>query len=133
MPEWYFLPFYAILRSIEFSKLLGVIAMFMAIFVLALLPWLDTSKVRSGQYRPIFKIVFWVWVVNCFVLGWLGSKPAEGGYITAAQISTVLYFAYFVIALPLLGFIEKTKPLPTSILDEVLSKHGHPAASQTIQ
>ncbi len=131
VPEWYFLPFYAILRAITFdigpidSKLGGVLAMFGSIAILAFLPWLDTSKVRSGNFRPLFKIFFWIFAVACVILGWLGSRPAEGGYVLAAQIATAYYFAYFLIILPLLGFIETPKPLPTSITESVLKKsHG---------
>ena len=80
VPEWYFLPFYAILRAIP-DKLLGVLAMFGSIAMLFVLPWLDTSKVRSGTYRPIFKQFFWVFVPVCIGLGYLGSKPPEGGYV----------------------------------------------------
>jgi quinol-cytochrome oxidoreductase complex cytochrome b subunit len=139
VPEWYFLPFYAILRAITFnigpidSKLGGVIAMFASILILAFLPWLDTSKVRSGNYRPMFKIFFWIFVVVAVILGWLGSRPAEGGYVLAAQICTAYYFAYFIIILPLLGFIETPKPLPASITEDVLKRnaggHGHPVGA----
>ena len=121
VPEWYFLPFYAILRAIP-SKLGGVIAMFGAIAVLFFLPWLDSSKVRSGKYRPLFKQFFWVFVGVCVLLGWLGSKPPEGWYVTVSRIATFYYFAHFLIILPVLGLIEKTKPLPASIADAVL---GH--------
>jgi ubiquinol-cytochrome c reductase cytochrome b subunit len=138
VPEWYFLPFYAILRAITFnigpidSKLGGVIAMFASIAILAFLPWLDTSKVRSGRYRPLFQIFFAIFAVVCVILGWLGSKPAEGNYVLYAQIGTAYYFAYFIIILPLLGFIEKPKPLPTSITEAVLAKnggHAHPVGA----
>ena len=84
VPEWYFLPFYAILRAIP-DKLGGVIAMFGSIAVLAFVPWLDTSKVRSAAYRPLYRQFFWVFVVDCVLLGWLGSKPPEGGYVIASQ------------------------------------------------
>ncbi|WP_046866343.1 cytochrome b [Microvirga massiliensis] len=119
VPEWYFLPFYAILRAIP-NKLGGVLAMFSSIAVLAFLPWLDTSRVRSTAYRPVYKQFFWVFVAVTIFLGWLGSKPASGWYVTAAQISTVYYFAHFLIVLPLLGFIERPLPLPSSILESVL-------------
>jgi ubiquinol-cytochrome c reductase cytochrome b/c1 subunit len=128
VPEWYFLPFYAILRSIP-DKLAGVIAMFAAIAVLAFLPWLDTSKVRSAKYRPMYKIFFWIFVVCGVGLGYLGAMPPEGGYVLASRILTVGYFAFFLIVLPLLGLIEKTKPVPATIADAVLAKHG--AASPT--
>jgi ubiquinol-cytochrome c reductase cytochrome b/c1 subunit len=119
VPEWYFLPFYAILRAVP-SKLGGVIAMFGAIAVLYFLPWLDSSRVRSGKYRPLFKQFFWVFVGVCVLLGWLGAKPPEQPYVVIAQIATVYYFAHFLIILPLLGRLEKTRPLPASIAESVL-------------
>jgi ubiquinol-cytochrome c reductase cytochrome b/c1 subunit len=121
VPEWYYLPFYAILRAIP-SKLGGVIAMFGSILILFALPWLDTSKVRSGSYRPIFKGFFWVFAIVCVALGYLGSKPAEGSYVIWSRILTAYYFAHFLIILPLLGLLESPKPLPPSIADDVLSK-----------
>jgi ubiquinol-cytochrome c reductase cytochrome b/c1 subunit len=123
VPEWYYLPFYAILRSIP-NKLAGVVAMFGSILLLAFLPWLDTSRVRSANYRPIYRQFFWVFVLVCIGLGWLGSKPAEGGYVIASRILTALYFIHFLITLPLLGLIEKPLPLPSSITDAVLAKTG---------
>lgn len=119
VPEWYYLPFYAILRAVP-DKLLGVIALFGSILILAFLPWLDTSKVRSARYRPLYRQFFWLFVVVCVLLGWLGAKPAEGIYTILAQVLTVYYFAHFIIILPLLGIFEKTKPLPNSISDSVL-------------
>ena len=121
VPEWYFLPFYAILRAIP-DKLGGVIAMFSAIFVLFLLPWLDTSKVRSATFRPIYKILFWVFLIDAAILGWIGSKPAEGTYILIGRIATSYYFFHFLIVMPLLGYFEKTKPLPSSISKPVLAE-----------
>ena len=112
MPEWYFLPFYAILRAVTFnigpinSKLGGVLAMFGAIAVLFVVPWLDTSKVRSAVYRPCTRIFFWLFAANAIFLGWLGSKPAEGAYIPMMQIATIYYFAFFLVVMPLLGLIE---------------------------
>ncbi|MDP2802407.1 MAG: cytochrome b/b6 [Phreatobacter sp.] len=132
VPEWYFLPFYAILRAITFdinliiftipSKLGGVLAMFAAIAVLAFLPWLDTSKVKSTAYRPMHKQFFWAFVVVCLILGWLGSKPAEYPYTVLSLIFTGLYFAYFLVVLPLLGLFETPRKLPASIADAVLAK-----------
>lgn len=119
VPEWYYLPFYAILRAIP-NKLLGVIALFGSILILMFLPWLDTSRVKSARYRPLFRQFFWIFVAVCLGLGWLGAKPAEGGYVIAARILTAYYFAHFIIILPLLGFFEKTKPLPNSIEESVL-------------
>ncbi|QKV17100.1 cytochrome b N-terminal domain-containing protein [Oricola thermophila] len=130
VPEWYFLPFYAILRAITFnigpidSKLGGVLAMFGSIAVLFVMPWLDTSKVRSAVYRPWYKLFFWIFVANAILLGWLGSKPAEGVYTTLAQIGTAYYFAFFLIILPLLGLIEKPRRMPNSITEAVLEKNG---------
>ena len=121
VPEWYFLPFYAILRAIP-DKLGGVIAMFSAIFVLFLLPWLDTSKVRSATFRPIYKILFWIFLVDAVVLGWVGSKPAEGIFIVISRIATFYYFLHFLILLPLLGKFEKNRPLPASIGKPVLAE-----------
>ncbi|MGI6244465.1 MAG: cytochrome b [Pseudochelatococcus sp.] len=128
VPEWYFLPFYAILRAIP-SKLGGVIAMFGSIAVLAFLPWLDTSKVRSAVYRPIYRQLFWVFALVAIGLGYLGAMPAEGGYVIASRILTAYYFAHFLIILPLLGLLEKTKPLPNSIAEAVLSEHAKPATA----
>jgi ubiquinol-cytochrome c reductase cytochrome b subunit len=131
VPEWYFLPFYAILRAITFnigpidSKLGGVLAMFGAIAVLFFLPWLDTSRVRSAVYRPWYKLVFWLFVINAVFLGWLGSRPAEGTYVAMAQVSTLFYFAFFLIVLPVLGLIETPKRLPNSITEAVLDKVRH--------
>jgi ubiquinol-cytochrome c reductase cytochrome b/c1 subunit len=126
VPEWYFLPFYAILRAIP-DKLGGVLAMGGAIVVLAFLPWLDTSRVRSANYRPLYRQFFWVFVIVCVLLGWLGAKPPEGGYVIASRICTFLYFAHFLIVLPLLGLFETPKPLPASILDTIkkpTASHG---------
>ena len=126
VPEWYYLPFYAILRSIP-DKLGGVIAMFGSILILFVLPWLDTSRVRSGNYRPIFKGFFWVFAIACVALGYIGSKPAEGSYLIWGRILTAYYFVHFLVILPLLGLLENPKPLPASIADSVLAKtkmHG---------
>jgi ubiquinol-cytochrome c reductase cytochrome b/c1 subunit len=119
VPEWYYLPFYAILRAIP-DKLLGVCALIGSIAILAFLPWLDTSKVKSARYRPLYRQFFWLFVITCIGLGWLGSKPAEGLYVIAARLLTVYYFGYFIVVLPLLGIFEKTKPLPNSISESVL-------------
>jgi len=134
VPEWYFLPFYAILRAITFdigpisSKLGGVIAMFGSIMVLFVLPWLDTSKVRSMRYRPMARWWFLLFVIACIALGYLGGKPAEGNYVLYAQIATAYYFAFFLVILPLLGLLETSKPLPKSIAESVLKKKP-PAAT----
>ena len=127
VPEWYYLPFYAILRAIP-NKLFGVMALGASIIIVAFLPWLDTSRVRSGRYRPLYRQFFWVFVLVCIGLGWLGSKPAEGGYVIAARILTAYYFIHFLIILPLLGVLETTKPVPSSISADVLKGKGSVAA-----
>ena len=119
VPEWYLLPFYAILRAIP-DKLGGVIGMVGAIFILFVLPWLDTSKIRSARYRPLFKQFFLIFVVNCLVLGYLGAMPAEGVYITLSRICTFYYFAHFLIILPVLGLVEKPREIPESISASIL-------------
>lgn len=188
VPEWYFLPFYAILRAVTFStplwlpglgliglvlliqfsarlrpsfcpfqffgidvtkigwmiqgglfglgvllsaaglagaaidpKLGGVLAMFASILVLLFIPWLDSSKVRSSNYRPIYKWFFWILAITCVVLGWLGSKPAEGVYVILSQTFTAYYFAHFLVVMPVISRIEKPLPLPESIAKPVLS------------
>ena len=136
VPEWYFLPFYAILRAFDFnigipftdiilidSKLAGVIAMFGSLIILLFLPWLDFGKTRSGNYRPLFRQFFWIFVIVCIGLGYLGSRPAEGGYIIAAQILTAAYFGHFLIILPWLSKFEKPKQVPPSIADAILAKN----------
>jgi len=123
VPEWYYLPFYAILRAIP-SKLGGVMAMFGAIVVLAFLPWLDTSRVRSAAYRPLYKFFFWLFVVSCLGLGFLGAKPPEGAYVIASRLLTLYYFGFFLIIMPLLGLFETPKPVPASIADAVLAKNS---------
>jgi quinol-cytochrome oxidoreductase complex cytochrome b subunit len=131
VPEWYFLPFYAILRAITFdifwiipAKLGGVLAMFGAIAVLFALPWLDTSPVRSGKFRPIFKWFYYGLMIDFIVLGYVGSQPPEGWLPTIGLIATVYYFAYFLVVLPVLSRIERPLPLPESIDKPVLSRGG---------
>jgi len=123
VPEWYYLPFYAILRSIP-SKLGGVIAMFGAILVFAFLPWLDTSRVRSAAYRPVYRFFFWVFVACVLLLGYIGSRPPEGGAVLAGRLLTAYYFIYFLVILPLIGLFETPRELPASIADAVLGKQG---------
>ncbi|MGE5516246.1 MAG: cytochrome b [Bacteroidota bacterium] len=128
VPEWYFLPFYAILRAFTqdvwfiSAKLQGVVAMFSAIIILFFLPWLDTSKVRSAKFRPLYRQFFWLFLVDCLVLGYVGGKPAAEPLITIGQIATAYYFAHFLIIMPLLGKIEKPKALPASISAPVLKE-----------
>ena len=123
VPEWYFLPFYAILRAVP-SKLGGVVLMFASIAVLAFVSWLDTSRVRSTKYRPIYRWFFWLFVLTCLALGYLGAKPAEGVYVFWARIFTFYYFAHFLLVMPIVGLIETPKPLPRSITEAVLGKGG---------
>ncbi len=134
VPEWYFLPFYAILRSIDFeflgipAKLLGVLAMFAAIIVLFVIPWLDTSKVRSSRFRPVYKWFFVILVIDCFVLGYCGAKSPSDPFmglhglqvITVGQLATLYYFLHFLIVMPVVGKMERPKPLPASISESVL-------------
>jgi quinol-cytochrome oxidoreductase complex cytochrome b subunit len=121
VPEWYFLPFYAILRAIP-DKLGGVAAMFSALIVMFFLPWLDTCKVRSARYRPLYRIAFWLFVATGVGLGYLGGKPAEAEYVLWSRVLTVYYFAHLIIVLPILGKLEKTLPLPQSIAEPVLKQ-----------
>jgi len=122
VPEWYYLPFYAILRGIP-NKLLGVIALATSIIVLAFMPWLDTSRVRSANYRPLYRQFLFIFFAAVIGLGYLGSQEPTGGYVIMTRILTVYYFAFFFVILPLLGLFEKTKPLPNSISESVL-QHG---------
>lgn len=135
VPEWYFLPFYAILRAftadvwvvmaanwltfgIVDAKFFGVLAMFGAIIVMALVPWLDTSRVRSGRYRPSFKWWFWILAIDFVVLTWAGAMPAEGIYPYIALAGATYWFAYFLVILPLLGVMERPAPIPNTIEDD---------------
>jgi quinol-cytochrome oxidoreductase complex cytochrome b subunit len=121
VPEWYFLPFYAILRAIP-DKLGGVLAMFGSIGVLFVLPWLDTSRVRSCSFRPIYKWFVGLLVIDLFVLGWCGANPPEGFFVPLSRVATIYYFFHFLVLLPVLGKIERPLPLPPSIADAVLKK-----------
>ena len=145
VPEWYFLPFYAILRAfvegvwvVDFAsfitggivdaKFFGVVAMFGAIFVMLLAPWLDTSSVRSGRYRPMFKWWFALLVVDFLVLMWVGAMPAEEPYSTISLIASAYWFIYFLVILPLLGVLEKPLPQPATIEDD-FDAHYPPKAT----
>jgi len=119
VPEWYLLPFYAILRSIP-DKLFGVIAMFGSILVLVILPWLDTSKVRSAIFRPLYKQFYWFLVADVLILGYVGAMPAEGLYLLVARVATAYYFLHFLVILPVLGSKEKTLDVPLSLTEPVL-------------
>ena len=106
VPEWYFLPFYAILRSIP-DKLGGVIAMVAAILVLLLLPVINTSEIRSSKFRPIFSMAYWFLVADFLILGWIGQKPVETPYIEVGQVATVFYFLFLLVLIPVIGIVEK--------------------------
>ena len=145
VPEWYFLPFYAILRAftadvwavqlvsfvtggIVDAKFFGVLAMFGAIAVMALAPWLDTSSVRSARYRPQLKLWFWILVADFFFLMWLGAMPAAEPYATLSLIGSAYWFGYFLVILPLLGVLEKPNAQPATIEDDF---HAHIGKSAT--
>ena len=106
VPEWYFLPFYAILRSIP-DKLGGVVAMGGAIVILLLVPFLNTSEVRSPEFRPIYSVVFWVLVADFCLLGWIGQKPVEDPYVLVGALATIFYFLFFLVLMPVIGIVEK--------------------------
>jgi ubiquinol-cytochrome c reductase cytochrome b subunit len=143
VPEWYYWPFYAILRAftVDFAipftgiviipaKLMGVLAMFGSILLLFFLPWLDTSPVRSGHYRPLFRKFFWYGLIPCIViLGYCGVMPAEEPYVMLSQLAAAYYFAHFLIILPIVSRIEKTAPLPNSITEAVTGKPLETAAA----
>ena len=146
VPEWYFLPFYAILRAftadvwvvqlVSFvtggiidAKFFGVLAMFGSIAVMALVPWLDTSSVRSGRYRPLFKWWFALLVIDFVVLTWAGARPAEGIYSTISLIATAYWFAYFLVILPILGVIEKPEKPPATIEEDFEAHYGKKAGA----
>ena len=107
VPEWYFLPFYAILRSIP-DKLGGVIAMMLSILILFILPIVHTSDIRSAKFRPVFKWLFWFFVLNCLVLEWIGGMPVEQPYLGIGQLFTCLYFLFYLLLKPFIGFLENT-------------------------
>jgi ubiquinol-cytochrome c reductase cytochrome b subunit len=132
VPEWYFWPFYAILRAFtsDFffvpAKLMGVLAMFSAILVWFFMPWLDRSPVRSGHYRPLFRKFFYALCVDALVLGYCGGSPAEEPYVMISQIAAMYYFLHFLVILPIVSSIERPDPLPYSITEAVL---GHDEAA----
>ena len=136
VPEWYLLPYYAMLRSIP-QKLIGVLVLAGAILTLFFVPWLDSSKVRSCRFRPVMKQLFWVFAVDCVMLGYVGSQTADASLNLAGivvplvwlgRLGTAYYFAYFWILLPVVGRIEATKPLPDSIARSVLGQAAPIAA-----
>jgi ubiquinol-cytochrome c reductase cytochrome b subunit len=126
-PEWYFLPFYAILRAVP-DKLAGVSLMFASMGLLLVLPWLDTSPVRSARFRPIYRPLFWVWLASIGLLGVVGAHKPEGIWVTIGQIATIYYFVHLLVILPILGKLERPLPLPESISKPVLTSIP-PAAS----
>ena len=127
VPEWYLTPFYAILRAITFdiwfipAKLIGVIAMFGSVLILVLVPWLDTSKVRSARFRPIYKQVYWFFIIDCIVLGWVGFNSPDAMFMGAVsflrigQVATAYYFLHLLVVLPVLGKVERPRSPPDSI------------------
>ena len=134
VPEWYFLPFYAILRAFtpDFplywpmswigidAKLAGVLGMFGSLILLALLPWLDTSKVRSCKYRPIYKWFTLLFVLDVIILGYCGGQPAEPPFVVISQVATFWYFFHLIVLTPVIGWFERPDPLPASISEPVL-------------
>ena len=139
VPEWYFWPFYAILRAFtqDFlfipAKLWGVLGMFSAILMFFFLPWLDTSPVRSNNYRPLMKQLFWLFVIDLIVLGICGGKPAGEPWLRVSQIASAYYFIHWLVLVPIVSRIEKPLPLPNSISEAVLKKQtrtGAPVAFQ---
>ena len=134
VPEWYFLPYYAILRAVPeiwfiSAKLGGVIAMLASVCILFILPWLDTSKVRSARFRPVYKYFFWFFVLDCFILGWVGANSPDDvwhgiPFLWIGRATTVYYFAHFIVILPLLGWFEPTRPLPESISKAVTGEEA---------
>jgi ubiquinol-cytochrome c reductase cytochrome b subunit len=128
VPDWYLMPFYAMLRCIP-QKLIGVLVLFGAIATLVFIPWLDTSNVRSTRFRPMLKPFFWVFLIDCLVLGFCGSQSVDANlslgvfalpYIWVARVGTAYYFAFFWLVLPFVGLIERPLPLPDSIAKAVL-------------
>ena len=137
VPEWYFWPFYAILRAFtaDFilpAKLWGVLAMFGSILLLFFLPWLDSSPVRSGNYRPMFRFFFVLLLIDVAVLAYCGGSPAEPAYVIASQIGAAYYFAHFLIILPMISALERPRPLPNSITEAVLGKSGGASSHGTV-
>jgi quinol-cytochrome oxidoreductase complex cytochrome b subunit len=128
VPDWYLMPFYAMLRSVP-QKLIGVLVLFGAIATLLFVPWLDTSRVRSGRFRPLFRPFFWVFAVDCVLLGYCGSQSVDAAWnvgafsvplIWVARLATIYYYAYFWLILPIVGLVETPLPLPDSIARSVL-------------
>lgn len=123
VPEWYLLPFYAILRAVP-DKLFGVLLMFGSIIVLFFLPWLDTMKVRSARYRPFYKMFFFIFVLDCLLLGYLGAQVPEGVYLLLSRVSTFYYFAFFILIMPILSRLERPNPMPIGISNPALDRNA---------
>ncbi len=119
VPEWYFLPFYAILRSID-NKLIGVIAMFSGVCILFALPWMDRCRVRSARFRPIYRQFFWIFLADCILLGYIGAQSAVEPFVTIGRVATAYYFAHFLIICPLICKFERPLVPPDSINAGVL-------------
>jgi ubiquinol-cytochrome c reductase cytochrome b/c1 subunit len=128
VPEWYLLPFYAMLRSVP-DKLGGVCIMFGSLLVLCFLPWLDTSPVRSARFRPIYRQVVWLWVAAVVLLAIVGSHQPIGIWVPIGRVCTLYYFFHFLVLLPLLGVLERPLPLPENISVPVLRPGGGPLPS----
>lgn len=128
VPEWYFLPFYAMLRAITFnigpisSTFAGVIVLVSSIVVLLFIPWLDRSKVKSARYRPLYKLFFWLFIADVVFLGWLGSQPISNATILSAQIATAYYFVFFLVIMPFLPKFERNLTVPKSITEDMQEK-----------
>ena len=138
VPEWYFLPYYAILRAftadwfvynilslggfIMTAKLMGVLAMFASILLLLFLPWLDGSKVKSSRFRPVHSMFVWIFVVDCIVLGICGAKPADGVWLIIGQTATIYYFAHLLFIIPIVSRLERPMMPPESIAASVMVK-----------
>jgi ubiquinol-cytochrome c reductase cytochrome b/c1 subunit len=138
VPDWYLMPFYAMLRSVP-QKLIGVLVLFGAIVTLFFVPWLDTSRVRSDRFRPLFKPFFWALVADCVLLGYCGSQSVDAAWnlgaislplIWVARLGTIYYYAYFWLALPIVGLVETPLPLPDSIARSVLGSRAAAAPAE---
>jgi quinol-cytochrome oxidoreductase complex cytochrome b subunit len=149
VPEWYFLPYYAILRAVDDNfigwapfgiviinaKLAGVIAMGASIMVFFLLPWLDRSPVKSCRFRPIYKWFFWIFLVDCLILGWVGANPPDGvwhgiPFVYIGRAATLWYFLHVLVFTPLIGIFETPLPLPRSIGEAVIKGGAMPAGAR---
>jgi quinol-cytochrome oxidoreductase complex cytochrome b subunit len=122
VPEWYFLPFYAMLRSVP-NKLGGVLVLFSSASILFFVPWLDRSPIRSAMFRPLYRPLFWLFVLDCIILGWAGSKPPMGHYLIISRCATLYYFLHFLVIMPFLPRFEKTPQLPDSVLAFLQAQH----------